>query len=96
MGFDLLFFVVIAFVGDFFNDLDVIVAGLVLGCSHLCDVIGVEHPMELSSVNLTILVRVCHVDELTELLFCELDIKHSKDHFELHVIENTVTVCIES
>ena len=52
--------------------------------------------MELLHIDPTVLVCISHTDELSELFLCELDIKHGKNHFKLHVVKDTVTVCIES
>ena len=52
--------------------------------------------MKLFHVNSTILVCISHTDELAKLFLCELDIKHGKDHLKLHMVEDTITIRIES
>ena len=52
--------------------------------------------MKLFHVNSTILVGISHTDELAQLFLCELDIKHGKDHLKLHMVEDTITIRIES
>ena len=52
--------------------------------------------MELICINLTIFVRICHSHKFAELIFSELDVKHSKDHFKFQVIEYTITIHIKA
>ena len=51
--------------------------------------------MELFSINFTISVRICHADELAELLFAERNIEHGEYHFKLHMREYSITVAIK-
>ena len=52
--------------------------------------------MKLFGINLAISVRICHADELAELLFAERNIEHGEYHFKLHMREYSITIAVES
>ena len=52
--------------------------------------------MELFHIDLTILISVSQIDQSSKLVFSESYIQYCKDHFEFHVRENSIAICIKA